>query len=341
MPFCTNCGQEVAEGAKFCSNCGTATDKLDICSERRRVTYAGEVRKCPSCGTELPSMTATCPNCGYEINLQRIHPVIERFSEELRKCDWEIAFEEQKGTTYTLKRKSGWASWSGWAKLGWFFLNIYTLCIPLVFYRIKRGRPFTPATISKATLIENFQIPNEKEAIIEALYFVQAKIDVLLSQGTNETTLYWINLWIIKATSLYEKANAVLPGDPVVSDIYRKITVKAKKIKSVILFKRVGIVIAASFFIIVAIFSNHIVGTETKYYNITEFTNGYEHAEFSKFNSYASENGLGGTKIYVKGVLEKIELLQTDIYGFVTDDSNNQWLVWLRSVLALNTQRAF
>lgn len=52
---CPNCGQPVANGAKFCSNCGT---KIEI--------PAGP-KFCPECGTKLEPGTKFCPNCGTKI----------------------------------------------------------------------------------------------------------------------------------------------------------------------------------------------------------------------------------------------------------------------------------
>jgi membrane protease subunit (stomatin/prohibitin family) len=46
--FCTNCGQAVPKGAKFCPNCGT------------QQAAAG----CPGCGQPIPEGAKFCPNCG-------------------------------------------------------------------------------------------------------------------------------------------------------------------------------------------------------------------------------------------------------------------------------------
>jgi membrane protease subunit (stomatin/prohibitin family) len=46
--FCTNCGQAVPEGAKFCPNCGT------------QQAAAG----CSGCGQPIPEGAKFCPNCG-------------------------------------------------------------------------------------------------------------------------------------------------------------------------------------------------------------------------------------------------------------------------------------
>lgn len=74
--------------------------------------------------------------------------------------------------------------------------------------------------------------------------------------------------------------------------------------------------------------------------DVLAFVKGYEKAEFEKYNSNASENGLGGTKIYFNGEITKTEILNADgttsILGYVKDDSNNNWLVQLHFVPAVS-----
>ena len=67
MAFCTNCGKQLDEGAKFCSTCGAAVPQTtwEENSERKTV-YDGELHKCPNCGEQINSFVAVCPACGYE-----------------------------------------------------------------------------------------------------------------------------------------------------------------------------------------------------------------------------------------------------------------------------------
>lgn len=67
MAFCTNCGKQLDEGAKFCSTCGAAVSQTtrEENSERKAV-YDGELHKCPNCGEQINSFIAVCPACGYE-----------------------------------------------------------------------------------------------------------------------------------------------------------------------------------------------------------------------------------------------------------------------------------
>ena len=59
----------------------------------------------------------------------------------------------------------------------------------------------------------------------------------------------------------------------------------------------------------------------------------YEEAEFSKFNSYASENGLGGTRVWVEGFYDEVNIIDSDgfhiMHSTLTDDKGNRWLLVL------------
>lgn len=74
------------------------------------------------------------------------------------------------------------------------------------------------------------------------------------------------------------------------------------------------------------------------------FIDGYEKAEFAKYNSPASENGLGDSKIYFYCTLDKTGLISSfgssTITGYVTDDAGNEWLILLHC-LPLVSETAF
>ena len=66
MAFCTNCGEQVIDGAKFCANCGMAVVETNK-STQRKMVYEGELHKCPNCGEILESFVINCSACGYEL----------------------------------------------------------------------------------------------------------------------------------------------------------------------------------------------------------------------------------------------------------------------------------
>lgn len=60
MKYCAQCGGELSEGAKFCSECGTPTGNSSAAA-------AGKTVKCPQCGELIDAFVAKCPACGYEL----------------------------------------------------------------------------------------------------------------------------------------------------------------------------------------------------------------------------------------------------------------------------------
>ena len=87
MAFCTNCGQEVADGVKFCSNCGQPITAAAGGSEKRKTVYDGEVHKCPNCGEVLDSFVTTCPSCGYELRGAKANTSVKEFAINLTHAD--------------------------------------------------------------------------------------------------------------------------------------------------------------------------------------------------------------------------------------------------------------
>ena len=84
--------------------------------------------------------------------------------------------------------------------------------------------------------------------------------------------------------------------------------------------------------------STVIIKSMTKNDTVTSddaFVDGFEKAVFSKFNSNASENGLGGTNVYLNCVIDRIDFLDTDvgkaIIGYLTDDGQNNWLTLMHT----------
>jgi len=57
MVKCQNCGNEVADGAKFCAQCGSEIVIEEI-----------NANVCPECGSEVAEHMKFCQNCGCELN---------------------------------------------------------------------------------------------------------------------------------------------------------------------------------------------------------------------------------------------------------------------------------
>lgn len=86
MPFCIYCGHQLADDAKFCSECGTSTN---IYNTKRKSVYDGEIHKCPNCGETLQSFLAFCPSCGYELRGSSTTNAIKEFTAKLNNTTTE------------------------------------------------------------------------------------------------------------------------------------------------------------------------------------------------------------------------------------------------------------
>lgn len=80
MAFCTSCGQQMNDGAKFCANCGTPiTPTASTNNTERKTVFDGEERKCPSCGNPIDNAFAMkCTRCGYEFREKKTSGAIDR-----------------------------------------------------------------------------------------------------------------------------------------------------------------------------------------------------------------------------------------------------------------------
>lgn len=85
MPFCSNCGRELLDGAKFCDNCGFAVVPQPD-RTKRTTTYEGSIHKCPNCGEILNAFVSNCPVCGYELRDASASDAIEAFSKRIQRA---------------------------------------------------------------------------------------------------------------------------------------------------------------------------------------------------------------------------------------------------------------
>ena len=86
MPFCNNCGQELAEGSKFCASCGKVINENNS-NTQRKTTYEGEIHKCPNCGELLGAFVSVCSSCGYEIRGRKASDSIREFALSLARTE--------------------------------------------------------------------------------------------------------------------------------------------------------------------------------------------------------------------------------------------------------------
>lgn len=80
--------------------------------------------------------------------------------------------------------------------------------------------------------------------------------------------------------------------------------------------------------------SNEIVTTENsteseKKENIKHYSeiDGYEYANFEKYNSYAEDNGLGDTPVYIKGTVKSVSENKGICISSIASEDGGKWLV--------------
>ena len=94
MPFCSNCGQQLADGVKFCSNCGSQvgapvmppvppTPPAQPAPKAEKNENEFVVYKCPGCHATIKSFMTECPYCGFEIRGVHSVSTVKELAEKL------------------------------------------------------------------------------------------------------------------------------------------------------------------------------------------------------------------------------------------------------------------
>lgn len=237
MSSCVRCGNLLVHGAKFCTKCGAPNEayRSEGASERKQ-EYVGQIKKCPSCGAEVPALTGFCPSCGHELFSTKVQAVLQDFIDSIDKCDRLIA-------NCPATQKTGWKSWNKAKRCWWVILNIVTLGIPLLIYSAIPLLQYnsTPKLSAdeklKASLIENYSFPNDRESILEAILFIKSKMAFLATETIDKKTAYWARLWFTKAGQLFNRAEILFPGDSVANEAYREISDHNNRVLKAIKFR--------------------------------------------------------------------------------------------------------
>lgn len=182
MGFCINCGQTLAEGAHFCSNCGVAVGETNTGTSQRKTVYDGELYKCPNCAERLDSFMTVCPTCGYELRGAKGSSVVKEFAEKLEQIE---SLRTDANKVYSV--------------IGDIF-----------------GK-FNKTDEQKINLIRSFSIPNTKEDILEFMILAASNIDLKLygAGGDNFASQRAISdAWLAKFEQAYEKARFSFSNSP-------------------------------------------------------------------------------------------------------------------------------
>lgn len=181
MSYCTNCGNEITDNSKFCSNCGTATNNTDNATNERQTVYEGKIHKCPNCGDIIDAYEAICENCGYEIRERNASNAVKEFAYKLEKIESKaLPVDNEKSAVKKI--------------FGRDFENEEETA------RVRQNFE-TQKQSEKINLIKNFPVPNTKEDALEFMLLAASNIDV--KNGlSNQCTKAWLS----KLEQVYEKA---------------------------------------------------------------------------------------------------------------------------------------
>lgn len=228
MAFCSNCGHQLTEGAKFCFNCGTKVNIEESSQDEvRKVAYDGEIHKCPNCGDILDAYESVCKACGYEQRGSKATSSVHELAVRLQQI-------EEARLTSNNRSRFGFGQSS-------------------------------EIDQQKINLIRSFVIPNTKEDILEFAVLAASNVDTsayddsygILSTLQNGRRKAVSDAWLAKLKQAYQKAKLVFVGDPRISEIeslYETTNKAIKRVKGRV-WKILGIVFGAlfAFFMLVGI----------------------------------------------------------------------------------------
>lgn len=227
MAFCSNCGQQLVDGAKFCLVCGTRVNTATECYEdQRKSVYEGTIHKCPNCGDILDAYESVCESCGYERRGTKATSSIQELARKLQEIEAQRPFDDK----------------SSKARLA--------------------GR-LSKTDEQKIDLIRNFSIPNNKEDIMEFAVLAASNIDVESFSGIGKTVSQNVanvaisNAWMAKLEQAYQKAKLVFENDSRLSKIEQLYHEKRKAIRKEKTkpFKLLGLAIALIYVVLAILFA--------------------------------------------------------------------------------------
>lgn len=234
MAFCTNCGEKVVDGAKFCQKCGYAVPASNSRENNRQMEFSGKIYKCPNCGEVLKSFVANCPSCGFELRGTKATSSVREFALKLE------AIESRRIRSNGKKRS--------------FIARIYG----------SDGK-LTDTDEQKISLIRSFSVPNTKEDVLEFMILASSNVDVSIygwgDKGViTESRKAVSEAWIAKMEQVYEKAKLTFGNTQEFQNIektYLKKVTEVKKRKRGIWITLIGLNVGLwGFLVMIAIITS-------------------------------------------------------------------------------------
>lgn len=188
MAFCMNCGQQVPDGAQFCSNCGTATG-LQNDNSTRKQEFVGKIYKCPNCGEVLKAFEINCPACGHELRGTKVTSAVKEFALKLEAIESRREYEKPRGILAGMEAQQ----------------------------RVSKTDE------QKISLIKSFSVPNSKEDMLEFMILATSSMNMRIYDSSNtdiSKSEKEINAaWFSKVQQVYEKAKRSYSTDNTFAEI--------------------------------------------------------------------------------------------------------------------------
>lgn len=283
MPFCTNCGQEVPGGAKYCRNCGAATSEEFLNKEEtRKQTYAGEIRKCPNCGEHLSAFEVSCHNCNFEFHNIAASTAVQNLANEISKIEaGRIDYDKDINSKQ----------------------------------RLGKEEEISSIDKSIANVIRTFAVPNTKEDILEFMMLAASNIEMELLEDNPNATVdvksrkLVSDAWVIKFEQTYQKAKMALGKSPDFIEIKEYYEKKEKEIhRSKTKRKRL-------LFWLILIYAVFLIALFVYYHFSNNNNVQTSDSSISTQETYTLQDGIKETKETVNDAFGEIK----DAYGEVAD----------------------
>lgn len=238
MKFCTKCGKQLNDDAKFCDTCGApipgiqtpppipGTNENVADDTKRKVTYVGVEKRCPWCNEMIPdSFAIICPRCKLELSGRKVESSVKDFFNRLSDLSggYESSDDEDKKQIF------------GLGKIMLFVLATMMFLfstnpeefsidsgIPfviggfiLIFIGVIMRPPLSQEEKKRRNLIETFVVPNTKESIIEFLMLACSQIQPGSNMFTKEgkKTALWNKVWKTKIRQTLTKSKLLFMND--------------------------------------------------------------------------------------------------------------------------------
>jgi hypothetical protein len=148
----------------------------------------GDINKCPSCGSPVPSMASKCGDCGHDFSNISVASSVQKLHDDLQKAD-----EEERN-----RKRPGAGSW-----------------IDKIDQGASGNQQMEERILKrKASIVSSFPVPNSKEDILEFLAMAVPEagkkpnfFERLTARGTYYKT------WVGKAEQIVIKARFAMKED--------------------------------------------------------------------------------------------------------------------------------